>query len=262
MSAAPLAEELDYQRFLREVRGLTGIDLASYQPEQLQRRLECLFARHNVAGYAGYLRLLEVDPERLRQFRDFVTINVSEFFRPPDRFAELRQAILPRLLVQRPRLRVWSAGCSFGAEAYSLALLLLELTPGSRHHILATDVDDRMLTRAAAADDFSAWEVRNVPRRERYFTPRGECFALDEDIRGRVTFRRHDLLTDTFDRDFDLIVCRNVMMYFTPAAKTRLASSLYQAMRAGGYLFTGSVEALEQLPEAGFAAESGGLYRK
>lgn len=262
MIAAPPAEELDYQQFQRDIRVRSGIELEDYKPEQMERRLRGLLARAGVSGYAAYLRLLDSDTDRLRQLRDFVTINVSEFFRAPDRFAALRDVVLPRLLAARPRLRVWSAGCSYGAEAYSLALLLEELTPGLRHDIVATDVDESVLARARAASDFSARDVRHVRSPERYFELRGERWALDAELRSRVAFRPHDVLTDEFESGFDLIVCRNVMIYFTPKANQRVAGKLYEAVRPGGYLFAGSSEALAQLCEAGFKQELVALYRR
>jgi len=250
----------DYEGFVCAVRDRAGIDLAGYRVEQMERRLRGFLKQAKVERFADYLELLDRDPEQLRRFRGSLSITVSEFFRSPDRFAELRDSILPRLLSARPTLRVWSAGCSYGAEAYSLALLLADLAPDQDHYLLATDVDETVLTRARAGR-FSERDLQHVPAamRQRCFSPSGS--AIDE-VRAKITFKRHDLLTEEYESNFDLIVCRNVMMYFSTAAKGRIAGLLYHALRAGGYLFTGSTEAMAQLPVAGFARESVGFYRR
>jgi len=259
-SRLPTPGDTDYERFVAAVRDRMGLDLASYRHGQMERRLRGLLDQAKVGRFADYLELLDHDPQQLRRFRGFLTINVSELFRSPDRFAELRNAILPRLLEARPTLRMWSAGCSYGAEAYSLALLLADLAPDPNHYLLATDVDETMLGRARAGR-FSERDLQHVPAsmRERWFRPNGG--AVDE-VRAKITFKRHDLLTEAFEGNFDLIVCRNVMMYFSAAAKARIASLLYHALGAGGYLFTGSTEAMAQLPAVGFTRESVGFYRR
>ncbi len=219
-------------------------------------------ARARVHRLADYLTTLDDDPERLMRFRDSLTVNVSEFFRSPDRFEELGQVIFPKLLAERRGLRVWSAGCSYGPEAYSLAILLAELAPSARHQVLGTDVDELVLDRARAANTFTERDLRNVPAhlRQRHFQPGRR--TPRPSVRSLVRFQRHDVLEGAPESGFDLAVCRNVLMYFTPDAKRRAADVLYDALRPGGYLFTGSGEALAELPEAGFTRVAVGFYRK
>ena len=131
----------EYERFVRAIRSLTGLDLSSYKPQQFLRRLPSLLARARVSSLAEYRDLLVQDPQRLREFMDWVGVHVSEFFRDPDRFRALETEILPMLLAERPNLHVWSAACSTGAEPYSVAILLHELAPHGHHRVLATDVD-------------------------------------------------------------------------------------------------------------------------
>ena len=252
----------DWEGFAQAVRTRVGIDLSSYRPVQMQRRVGGLMARARVQRLADYLTALDDDPERLTHFRDALTVNVSEFFRSPDRFEELGQVILPKLLAERAALRVWSAGCSYGPEAYSLAILLAELAPHQRHHVLATDIDESALEQAQAANTFTERDLRNVPAhlRHRHFQP-GRRTPRPA-VRSLVCFRHHDLLEEAPQCDFDLVVCRNVLMYFTPAAKKRAVNVLYDALRPGGYLFTGSGEALVDLPQAGFTRVAVGFYRK
>ena len=146
-----MSDEVGYAYFLRAVRRLTGVDLSCYRQGQLRRRLEALVQRVGVDSFSAYGRLLEKDPKRLQEFRDYFTINVSEFFRDADRFRHLEKQVLPGLLAGRPNPRIWSAGCSIGAEPYSLAILLEELAPRGAHRIVATDVDRTVLDLVGAA---------------------------------------------------------------------------------------------------------------
>src|SRR5918912_1255574 len=133
----------DFQAFRKQAYRITGLDLTSYKAPQMQRRLRALLARVQITSFAEYARLLEHDAARRQEFRDYVTINVSEFFRDAERFGELERHVLPELLARAGNrgLDVWSAGCSIGAEPYSLAMLLRELGPGRRHQVLGTDID-------------------------------------------------------------------------------------------------------------------------
>jgi chemotaxis protein methyltransferase CheR len=255
----------DWDHFVAEVRRRAGVDLRGYKPGQMQRRLQGLMLRAGVHGWHEYLRLLDEEPMSRQELRRCISVTVSEFFRTPAQFEYLRKAVLPRLLEHRRRLRVWSAGCSYGAEPYSVALLLHDLAPEHRHLLFATDVDELGLARARAADSFSERDVRQVPSdMRRHFTPGRHPgqFALAPEVRSSVRFARHDLLTGRPEGDFDLIVCRNVMMYFTDEAKRQLFAELHEALRRGGYLFVGHAEVLNQLPEAGFTREAVGFYRK
>lgn len=247
------------QRVLR----LTGLDLNAYKGAQLQRRLQSFLRRHGLPDLVVLGWRLERDAALLEEFRDFLTINVSEFFRNPDRYRELQERILPQLLAVRPELRIWSAGCSIGAEPYTVALILEELTPGRQHFILATDVDRLSLERAAAAV-YQEAELRCVPERlrRRFFRQVEGGWRLDERIARRVQFRRHNLLEDPAPPDMDLILCRNVVIYFTDEAKEALYRRFHASLRPGGYLFTGGTETIFNAPALGFRLVSPCFYQK
>src|ERR1700694_5411709 len=161
----------EFAVFRRRAFQITGLDLTLYKAPQMHRRLSALLTRLKVGGFADYTRLLEQDAERRQEFRDYVTINVSEFFRDSDRFSEFERRVLPELLGSSASVRVWSAGCSNGAEPYSLAILLRELGPGRAHTILATDIDQTILDRAKMGTGYVASDVRNVSaeRLQRWF---------------------------------------------------------------------------------------------
>lgn len=261
-----MLDDLGYAYFVRTVRRLTGVDLTLYRSNQMRRRLDALLQRLGLTGFLEYARLLERDPARLQEFRDYFTINVSEFFRDPERFQYLERVVLPELLAARPSLRVWSAGCSIGAEPYSVAILLLELAPGRHHRVLATDVDRTVLARARAGTGYSSADVRNVApnRLQRFFSPSpdGRGFDVCPEVKTLVQFQEHDLLGPAPGADFDLILCRNVVIYFTEEAKSGLYDRLAGALREGGVLFVGGTEIVPAAARLGLTTAGISFYRK
>jgi len=205
------------------------------------------------------------DQNELSRFRDFLTINVSAFFRDPERWHDLREKVLPELLRVSPRgLRLWSAGCSIGPEPYSLAIMLDELTPHRKHTLLATDLDRGALARARAGGPFSADDIQNVSaiQRSRYFQAGGPPFYTVEALSGRIQFREQNILTDNFESDLDLIICRNVVIYFTEAAKAALYRKFAAALRPGGVLFVGGTEIVPRPQEIGLHSFGLSFYQK
>jgi len=258
-------DDLGYYAFQQKALQLVGVDLTCYKAEQMQRRLGTLMARSNVHTFADYSRLLERDQSKQKEFRDFFTINVSEFFRDQPRFVELHQKILPALLQANRRLKIWSAGCSNGAEPYSVAMILDQLTPHQSHTLLATDIDERILARAERGEDYGAADVKNVPPQllSRYFIKTGENrYAVKNEIKRMVSFRQHDLLTQEFDDHFDLILCRNVVIYFTNEAKDRLYRKFANALKTGGILFVGGTEIIMNAREIGLESTLCSFYRR
>jgi chemotaxis protein methyltransferase CheR len=258
----------DFQAFRKQAYRITGLDLTSYKAPQMQRRLLALLARIHVNSFVEYTRLLERDAARRQEFRDYVTINVSEFFRDGERFGELERRVLPELLAAAGNrgLNVWSAGCSIGAEPYSLAMLLRELGPGRHHQVLGTDIDQTILARAREGAGYAAADVRNVgaDRLERWFSkePDGR-YRVGLAPRALVTFRQHDLLADAYPSGpFDLIACRNVVIYFTDAAKEQSYAQFVRALRPGGVLFVGGTEAILKPNSLDLQALGPGFYRK
>lgn len=225
-----------------------GLRLESYRGKQLERRLGFFRQRHGVSDNAELAKRLRGDPELRQAFADFLTINVTEFFRNPERFEVLRSQHLPTLLQQRSPLRVWSAGCSIGAEIYSVAMLLAEMTPGVPHRLTATDIDAGSLERARRGV-YSAQEIKEVPAllRRRYLSETADGrFAVAPELRQQVRFAHHDLLRDAYPGDQDLVLCRNVVIYFTEESKAKLHRQLAESLRPGGILFIGATESIFQ----------------
>lgn len=236
-----------WPEFKAAVLKRTGIDLNAYKERQMLRRISTLMSLRGAEDFRAYLGLLQRDPDCLREFIERLTINVSEFFRNPERFQELQERYLPQLLTGRLQLKTWSAGCAAGEEAYSLAILLAENVPGQIMPVLATDLDREALAEAAAGR-YPAGRLKNAPAdlKERYFISEGDHYTVRPALKSRVRFQRHDLLRDPYDSGFDLILCRNVVIYFTEEAKEKLYSRFASALRPGGILFTGATEQIFQ----------------
>ena len=136
-----IVQDKEWELFKQKLNDKTGINLNFYKPSQMQRRLTNLMGRYDVKGYMELWNKVEPDPKLFSDFIEYLTINVTEFFRTPEKFTELESKVIPELLQKTPKLNIWSAGCSLGAEPYSLAMILKDLTPGTKHRILATDLE-------------------------------------------------------------------------------------------------------------------------
>lgn len=258
-----MSSEKDWETFKQKFFAKSSINLNDYKPAQMQRRITNLMTRHGASSYMAFFQMLEADPKLYKDFVEYLTINVTEFFRTPEKFDELEKKVLPDLLAKSPRLNIWSAGCSIGAEPYSLAMILNEITPGVRHRILATDLDAEILAKAKkAAYTLNELKVIGAGRLAKYFTQTTNEYLLREEIKSRVEFQRHNLLLDRFETGFDLILCRNVVIYFTEEAKDALYRRFFTALKPGGVLFVGGTEAILNFRDIGFAHYLPFFYRK
>lgn len=258
-----MSTDAEFIQLCHAARETIGLRLEGYRSRQLERRLIFFRQRHNLTNNMELAVRLRTDPKLRKDFADFITINVSEFFRNPDRFQELRERYLPALLQRNRTLRIWSAGCSIGAEIYSIALILSQLTPGHRHELLATDIDEASLNRCQKGL-YQPQEVREVPDllKKRYFQETPTGWQLAPAIRELVEFRRHDLLKDPFPQHQDLIVCRNVVIYFTDESKSQLYRNFYTSLRPGGLLFIGATESIFEARSIGLRYLGPCFYQK
>lgn len=254
---------MDLEYFKEWVLKEFRIDLKAYKPTQLHRRILSLMSRVGVNSVEEYIELLKRDKEQRQKFLDFITINVSEFFRNPEIFNDLKDKIKIELLPKNKRLKIWSAACSIGAEPYSIAMILDELAPAGRHTILATDIDSTILERAKRGE-YSESEIKNVgkERLERYFNKQGDKYVINNKIKNMVTFKKHDLILDRYDTDFDLIVCRNVIIYFNGDIKDKIYKKFSESLNKHGLLFVGATESIYNYKDFGFDKASTFIYRK
>ena len=258
-----IVQDKEWELFKQKLNDKTGINLNFYKPSQMQRRLTNLMGRYDVKGYMELWNKVEPEPKLFSDFIEYLTINVTEFFRTPEKFTELESKVIPELLQKTPKLNIWSAGCSLGAEPYSLAMILKDLTPGTKHRILATDLDVEILAKAKMGM-YSSNEFKNISqhRAQKHFQVRDGKYLVSEDIKNCVEFKRHNLLLDPFEKGFDLILCRNVVIYFTDEAKFELYKRFFDALKPGGVLFVGGTEAILNFREIGFESYLPFFYRK
>jgi chemotaxis protein methyltransferase CheR len=252
-----------YERFAAGIRTLLGLDLTQYKRPQVWRRAGSFARQRGCASVGELLERCAADPELRTAVRDMITINVSEFFRNPDAWEALRSSALPDLVGAGHPLRLWSAGCSAGYEPYSLAMLVAEAGRGAGSRIQATDVDETILVQARAGA-YAEPQMAGVSsaRRARYFDRQGDRWVVGPELRGLVSWRRHDLLRDPFPVGQDLIACRNVVIYFTEDAKVSLYRRFAQALRMGGVLFIGATEAMFSPRDFGLQMLTSGIYRR
>lgn len=243
---------------------LLGLDLSAYKQPQMRRRIDAFIARHCGGDRELFLDRLAHDREFLGAVRDMLTINVTEFFRDTPQWVRLERDVLPGLIQGRPSLNVWSAGCSRGHEPISLAITLDRLGALSRTRITATDFDHAVLAEARAGGPYSPTEVASLPPadRKRYFVKQPDGLVATEQLRSRILVQELNLLRDRFARDFDLIVCRNVMIYFEPDVKRGLVRKFQDSLRPGGVLFIGATEALLGDELEGFDRLGGNFYAR
>lgn len=256
--------DTEYASLKHKIHGLLRIDIDAYKSQQMRRRLEAFVVRHSTGSLMQFRNRLDTDADLLNRLRDMLTINVSEFFRDFVQFEYLRSSVLPELLRRAGKINIWSAACSHGQEPYSVAIILAEMSAGHRARILATDLDRPAIRRAKAGGPYSPAEIRNVPKLllQRHFISSGEGYKVVDKIRKRVEFREVDLISDQYEGGYDLLICRNTMMFFTGELKRRLTRRFYDSLNPGGVLFLGGTEPLLGSERAGFETLWGNFYRK
>lgn len=262
---APFSPE-ELARFKSRVAPLTGVDLEAYKPRQMERRITALFYRANAKSLEELYQQLEASPERLEAFIDGLTINVSEFFRDPDHFETLGTQILPELLTAFPTIRVWSAGCAAGCELFTVGMWLERLGALDRAELVGTDLDRGVLARARSAQTvYASHESQAIPEpwRASHFEAEGAGLRfVSPGVRAQTRFESHNLLSDPPVASCQLIVCRNVVIYFNDASKQHLFRSFADALVPGGVLFVGSTERIFAHRELGFEPIAPFFYRK
>lgn len=234
----------DYDLFMDKVNDYANIDLRKYKRPQMQRRLTALRDKLGYKDFQVYFEAMKANPDLFFQFLDRMTINVSEFYRNSNRWEVVEKRIFPEFLKQNKRIKVWSAACSTGEEPYTIAMILSKFLPLSEIKVLATDIDENVIAKAKQGV-YHQRSLQFAPEEmvKKYFKPLdGQTYAISDEIKKCVTFQKQNLLEDKFDKEFDLIVCRNVIIYFTEDAKDVLYAKFSQALRPGGILFVGSTE--------------------
>ncbi len=257
----------NYEKFKKDIHDYLNIDLNSYKERQMKRRIDSLIFKNGCSSYSEYFSKIKGNKSSLDQFMGYFTINVSEFFRNPAQWEVLEKLLISEIVPKNQGIsavKIWSAACSTGEEPYSIAMLLDKNFPGKRFEIIATDIDNEILE-SAKLGIYDEKSVKNVKDefKSKYFnrTDGGKYQVIDK-IKKMVSFRNHDLIKDFYGRNYDLIVCRNVMIYFTEEAKLAIYKKFCSSLKSGGYLFIGSTEQIIKPVELGFKTENSFFYKK
>lgn len=240
-----------------------SMDLQAYKEKQLQRRILNMMSNHPVSDLNGYMKLMEKDRLIKEELKNYLTINVTEFFRNPELFEALNKQVTKNLQPTFGSLKCWSAACSNGSEPYSLAMMLADKKIATTSRILATDIDKKILGKAKDGFYFNS-ELKNVSTNQlqKYFEIQDNGYSVNESIKQKVRFKEHDLLLNKFESDFHLIICRNVTIYFKPDARDKLYQKFYDALSPGGIFFTGATETINQPEQFGFKKIDSFIYQK
>lgn len=254
----------NYEKFKKDVFTLTTIDLNAYKEKQMRRRINTLITKSNLNDYDDYLKLIKTDKEKYEQFINFLTINVSEFYRNPEQWKFLDEVVFPELVSTFGKnLKIWSAACSTGDEPYSLVMALSKHVSLNQIKIIATDIDKQVLDKARMGL-YNDKSIAAVPAdlKKKYFTQIGASYKVADEIKKCVEFKEHNLLKDSYPADCNLIVCRNVVIYFTEEAKDEIYKKFHKALKAKGMLFIGSTEQIMNYRELNFDRKQSFFFQK
>lgn len=253
MSGSAATEERALDLFVQALHTCHGYDFSGYARASLKRRAEQLAADLGVAGVGHLIPRLIYEPALLGDVIARLSVPVSEMFRDPDVFAALREQVLP-VLASHPRINIWQAGCAQGEEAYSMAILAEEAGLLSRCRLYATDINDQALARGAEGI-YTAAQIAGFASNyasaggqadfANYYRSRYDLICMRRTLRDRVVFAHHNLVTDGVFAETHLIMCRNVLIYFSRELKERVLKLFADSLVRGGYLVLGSRETLQ-----------------
>lgn len=254
----------DYEMFKSAVLKMTGIDLSLYKESQMKRRIDTLIRKHGISGYEEFVAELRKNKELFEEFVNYLTINVSEFYRNTDQWELMDKQFIPELINKFGKnLKIWSAACSTGDEPYSLVMALSRHIPLNQIKIIATDIDKQVIAQAKSGI-YGSKSLVGVPEdfKKKYFTQIGSSFKISDEIKSRVEFKEHNLLKDAYPTGCNMIVCRNVLIYFTDEAKDDIFMKFANALTPDGFLFIGSTEQIMNHRKYGFERRNSFFYQK
>jgi two-component system, chemotaxis family, CheB/CheR fusion protein len=244
-------DDPSFERLLNHLKEARGLDFTGYKRASLMRRVRHQMAQVDVEGFDDYLGYVRVHPEEHAALVKTILISVTGFFRDAEAWQHLRGEIVPDIVHRKADepIRVWSAGCASGQEAYGMAMCFSEaMGPDDfrdRVRVYATDIDREAVAQARTAS-YVQREIRGLPAdlMTKYVEPVGQRYTVREALRRAVTFSRHDLVQDTPICGIDLLLCRNTLIYFNAETQARVLSRLHLALNPAGVLFLGRAELL------------------
>ena len=254
----------DYENFKKDVYQLTNINLSLYKERQMKRRIESLMKRKGFDTFDTYFAAMKKDQTLLKAFVSYLTINVSEFYRNPKQWELFEEQMIPYMEKKfGKQMHIWSAACSTGDEPYTIAMILARHFPLKQIHIYATDIDEDVLN-FAKEGVYSERSLERLPEDmlRKHFTKLDHGYQINDDIKACVEFRKHNLLEDKYPSGMHMIVCRNVVIYFTDEAKDKVYEKFYNTLVKDGILFIGSTEQIIHAKEIGFQSVDSFFYKK
>lgn len=250
------AQTAEVRSLLDAIYERYGLDFRNYADSSITRRIQKMMVSENLSSIPQLERRLVVDTECMERFLVAATVNVTSMFRDPGFYRALRTDVIPRVC-SLPFIRIWHAGCASGEEVYSLAILLREEGLGTRCRIYATDVNAAVLEKAQRGvfpigllQDYSRNYIAAGGSQpfSSYYTARYEHVVFDRTLRENIVFSKHNLGTDKSFNRFDIVLCRNVMIYFNRTLANQVHHLLYDSLLPNGFLCLGNSETIKFTP--------------
>ncbi len=264
----------DIGRLEAKIASATGLDLTQYRPAYVERRIATRLRSLNLHTYRQYARRLDEEPGEYAKLVDTLTINVTDFFRDPPVFDAIRSQVVPEIIAAKRQsrhrvIRVWSAGCATGEEPYSLTMAFLDALGATEHGfmltVVGTDLDPRAIDVAKRAE-YDVAKLHHIPKADqaRFVDKAADRFRIKPEVTKHVRFQRLNLFTDEPIHAVDMILCRNVFIYFTREQQARLLAVFTSALARNGFLVLGRSEKLAVSISDSFDLVSGRdrIYRK
>jgi chemotaxis protein methyltransferase CheR len=249
-------ENVAYQKLKRLLHETVGLDCNGYREEYLKRRFAVRLRATGTNNYRRYVRYLKKNPAEFNLVINNLVINYTTFFRDLDVYVYLEKTLLPRLFKSND-VRIWSAGCATGEEPYSLAILVHKLLgkklPNRKVTILASDLDEDALAKAVKGE-YNRKQLKGLEDSliDKYFSKNGASYQVKDFVKQLIHFEKRDLMKPSLHKGFDLILCRNVMIFFSRESQQQIHMHFYNALREGGYLVIGKSDILSGEPSKKF----------
>lgn len=243
-------KDVEVEILLNDLLELFGYDFTNYSKASIKRRINRLFTLDKFPSFAEFRYHLRTEPTYVKRFIEQITVNVTEMFRDPSFYNALREQVLPHLGTY-PFIRIWLAGCSTGEEAYSIAILLKELNLFNKSLIYATDINPEVLEKAGKGmfplsqmKQYSENYILSGGKNEfsSYYSANYNLAKFDENLKSKMIFSTHNLVSDHSFNQFQLILCRNVLIYFDKDLQTKVFSLFDHSLEPLGFLALGTKE--------------------
>lgn len=245
------------RELLVDLLEIYGYDFTAYTKASLVRRINRLYSHDRFPSFAEFRYRIRTDVDYFRRFIEQITVNVTEMFRDPVFFNTIRTKLLPTLATY-PFIKIWHAGCSTGEEVYSMAIVLKEANLLHKSILYATDINPEVITRAASGiypihqmqqHSIQYQKAGGSGEFSRYYTSGYDHVLFSEELRKRMVFSTHNLVSETSFNHFQLIICRNVLIYFERDLQTKVFSLFDESLEALGFLALGNKETLKFAPQ-------------